>query len=154
THSYIVGEHTILEGIHRLPPAHMLVVRNGRTICRPYWEFHFQPLTSPPNEAEVTERLEELLRQSVRPRLMSEGSLGAFLSGGLDSSVVVALMAELSDRPVQTFTIGFDESGYSELEDARVVARHVGTDHHEMVVKPSALDVLPELVWHLDEPFG
>ncbi len=154
THSYIVGEHTILEGIHRLPPAHMLVVYNGQATCRPYWEFRFQPLSPPPDEAEVIERLEELLRQAVQRRLMSDVPLGAFLSGGLDSSTVVALMAELSDRPVRTFTIGFEESDYSELEDARIVARHVGTDHHEMIVKPSALDVLPELVWHLDEPFG
>ena len=154
THSYIVGEQTIIAGIRRLLPAHVLVVRNGQAVCRPYWELTFQPGANPPNEAEAVERLEELLLQAVRRRLMSDVPLGAFLSGGLDSSAIVALMARLSDRPVRTFTIGFEESDYSELEDARTVARYLGTDHHEMIVKPSALDVLPDLVWHLDEPFG
>lgn len=154
THSYIVGEQTILEGIYRLPPAHVLIIGNGQMRHFPYWEFKFQPADNPPGEAEAAEQLEELLRQAVKRRLMSDVPLGAFLSGGLDSSVVVALMAQLSERPVQTFTIGFEESDYSELEDARIVARHLGTDHHEMIVKPSALDVLPDLVRHLDEPFG
>jgi asparagine synthase (glutamine-hydrolysing) len=154
THSYIVGEHTILKGIYRVPPAHVLVVRDGQIRNFPYWEFQFQPMENPPVEEEVVEHLAELLRQAVRRRLMSEVPLGAFLSGGLDSSAVVALMAQLSDRPVQTFSIGFAESDYSELEDARVVAQYLGTDHHEMIVKPAALEVLPDLVWHLDEPFG
>jgi asparagine synthase (glutamine-hydrolysing) len=154
TYGYIVGEQSILKGIHRLPPAHMLVVQNGQVLCRPYWTFTFQPAARPPDEVEAVERLEELLRQAVRRRLMSDVPLGAFLSGGLDSSMVVAFMAELSERPVKTFTVGFEESDYSELEDARLVAQHLGTDHHEAVVKPSALDILPDLVWHLDEPFG
>jgi asparagine synthase (glutamine-hydrolysing) len=154
THSYIVGDQTILDGIYRLPPAHVLVVRNGVTTCRPYWELTFQPAPYPPDEEEVVARLSELLVQAVRRRMISDVPLGAFLSGGLDSSAIVALMAQLSDRPVQTFTIGFDEADYSEIEDARVVAKHLGTDHHETIVKPSAVDVLSHLVWHLDEPFG
>lgn len=154
TYSYITGEQTILEGVRRLPPASVLVVRNGEVFCRPYWELKFQPAPNLPGEVEVGEQLEELLRDAVRRRLMSDVPLGAFLSGGLDSATVVAFMAQLSNRPVQTFTIGFEELDYSELEDARIVARHLGTDHHEMIVKPSALDVLPNLVWHLDEPFG
>jgi asparagine synthase (glutamine-hydrolysing) len=85
---------------------------------------------------------------------MSDVPLGAFLSGGLDSSAIAALMAQLSDKPVQTFTIGFEESDYSEIEDARVVAKHLGTDHKEIIVRPAAFDILPKLVWHLDEPFG
>ena len=100
------------------------------------------------------EHLGTLLQQAVNRRLMSEVPLGAFLSGGLDSSTVVALMARASAKPVKTFAIGFDETNYSELDDARVVAQHLGTEHHEMIVKPAALDILPELVWHLDEPFG
>jgi asparagine synthase (glutamine-hydrolysing) len=154
TYSYTVSAPTIVEGIYRLPPAHLLVVRNGQTVCRPYWEFTFQPDPGLGDEAAAVERLEELLQQAVRRRLMSEVPLGAFLSGGLDSSVVVALMAQFSAQPVQTFSIGFEESEYSELEDARTVARYLGTNHHEMIVKPSAFDILPELVWHLDEPFG
>lgn len=154
THSYIVGEHTMIEGIRRLPPAHLLVVRNGQIICQPYWELKFQPTSNPLNEVEVVEQLGDRLRQAVKRQLMSDVPLGAFLSGGLDSSTVVALMAQFSDRPVQTFTVGFEESDYSELEDARIVSKYLGTEHHEIVIKPSALDILPNLVWHLDEPFG
>lgn len=154
THSFIVGNQSILQGIHRLPPAHALVVRNGQIRTFPYWQFQFTPQPNPPPEEEIVEHLAELLRQAVKRRLMSEVPLGAFLSGGIDSSTVVALMAQLSDRPVRTFAIGFDEAGYSELEDARTVAQHLGTEHHEMIVKPAALEVLPKLVWHFDEPFG
>lgn len=154
THSYIVGEESIIQGVHRLPPAHLLVVRRRELTCRPYWELQFGPNPVIPAEEEILERLEELLRRAVQRRLMSEVPLGAFLSGGLDSSAVVALMASLSDRPVRTFSIGFEESDYSELKDAEQVARHLGTDHQEMRVKPSALDILSDLAWYLDEPFG
>ena len=154
THSYIVGEHTILADVRRVPPAHVLVVRDRHVTCQPYWEFRLHPDDAPPNEEDATTHLDGLLRQAVQRRLMSEVPLGAFLSGGLDSSTVVALMAQMSSRPVQTFTVGFDESDYSELADAREVAKHLGTEHHEMVVKPAALDILPDLVWYLDEPFG
>jgi asparagine synthase (glutamine-hydrolysing) len=154
TFGYIAGEHTIVHGIRRLPPAHVLLVRDGQVTCRPYWQFALHPASQPPSEAEAAEQLEDLLRQAVRRRLISDVPLGAFLSGGLDSSAVVALMAETSTRPVQTFTVGFEESDYSELEDARVVAEHLGTDHHELIVKPAAMDILPDLVWYLDEPCG
>lgn len=154
THSYIVGDDAILSGVKRLPPAHVLVVEPGRVSCRPYWTFQFKPATAPSSEEEVVERVEHLLRQAVKRRMTAEVPLGAFLSGGLDSSLVVALMTQLSDRPVRTFTIGFEESGYSELEDARVVANHLGTEHQELIVKPAGLDILPKVVRHLDEPFG
>jgi asparagine synthase (glutamine-hydrolysing) len=154
THSYIVGEEAIIAGIRRLPPASFLVVDQQQLAVRKYWALRFEPNPEPPDEREAVERLEHLLRQAVRRRLMSEVPLGAFLSGGLDSSAVVAMMAALSDQPVRTFSVGFEESEYSELADARLVAKYLGTDHHEMVVKPSALEILPELVWHLDEPFG
>ena len=155
SHGYAVSEQTMVEGVYRLPPAHLLVLRNRQVTQRPYWHLAFEPDDAhPPHEAEVIERLEILMQQAVRRRLMSDVPLGAFLSGGLDSSTIVAFMAQLSNQPVRTFTIGFEETDYSELEDARVVARHLGTDHHEMVVKASALDILPDLVWYLDEPFG
>src|SRR5207237_7347713 len=89
-----------------------------------------------------------------RSHLMSEVPLGAFLSGGVDSSVVVGLMSEASTQPVRTFSIGFDDPRYDELEHARVVAQHFGTDHHEFVVKPDALAILDDLIAHFDEPFG
>src|SRR5262249_14014212 len=137
THSYIIGDHTILEGVQRVPPAHVLVVERGRVTCQPYWELAFQPAAQPPSEPEAVQGVADLLEQGVKRRLMSEVPLGAFLSGGLDSSTVVALMAKLSDRPVKTFTIGFEEQDHSELEDARTVATHLKTDHHELIVKPS-----------------
>ncbi len=154
TYSYSAGDQAIIRGIRRLPPAHLLVLRNGQATCRRYWELQFDPDPNPPAEQEVVERVESLVREAVKRRLMSDVPLGAFLSGGLDSSVVVALMASLSDRPIKTFTIGFEEQDYSELEDARLVAKHLGTDHHETTVTPSAMELLPELAWYLDEPFG
>jgi asparagine synthase (glutamine-hydrolysing) len=154
SHGYVAGEHSIIAGVRRLPPAHRLVVRNGSLDCRPYWELRFRPDPAPPEEAEAAERLEILIRDAVKRRLLSDVPLGAFLSGGLDSSMVVAVMASLMNEPVKTFTIGFEESGYSEVEDARAVATHFGTDHREIIVKPSALEILPDLVWYLDEPFG
>jgi asparagine synthase (glutamine-hydrolysing) len=154
TYGYIVGNHTIFEGIRRVPPAHRMVVGADRLELDPYWRLEFQPTTEPVDEREAAERVAVLLRQAVKRRLLSDVPLGAFLSGGVDSSTIVALMAELSDHPVRTFSIGFEEAEYSELEDARRVAKHVGTDHHELIVKPAAMEVLPDLVWHLDEPFG
>src|SRR5215510_3756840 len=117
THGYIASEQSILDGVYKLPPAHLLVVENGRVTCRPYWEFRFAPVSSTPSEAEAVEHLGTLLQQAVDRRLMSEVPLGAFLSGGLDSSTVVALMARASTQPVKTFAIGFDETNYSELDD-------------------------------------
>ena len=154
TFGYTVGTESVLSGIQRLPPAHLLILQHGRVRCQPYWTLRFQPTKSIPPEAEVVERVEVLLTQAVKRRLMSEVPLGAFLSGGIDSSTVVALMARLLDQPVKTFAIGFDEAGYSELADARLVAQHLQTDHVELIVKPSALEILPHVVKQLDEPFG
>src|SRR4029077_9393273 len=126
----------------------------GQVTTRSYWTLAFEPAASAPPESEAIERTADLVRQAGKRRLMSDVPLGAFLSGGLDSSTIVAVMAELSPRPVQTFSVGFEGTDSSELEAARRVARHLGTDHHEMIIKPAALDVLPDLVWHLDEPFA
>lgn len=154
SHSYIVGEDTIIEGIRRLPPAHLLVVENCRTSCRSFWQIQFNPDPDPVKEDEVVEKIEWILRDAVKCRMISDVPLGAFLSGGLDSSMVVSMMAGVSENPVKTFTIGFGESDYSEIEDARTVATYLRTDHHEIIVRPSSLDILPDLVWYLDEPFG
>ena len=154
THGYVVGDDAIVQGVRHVAPAEAVIVADGTLSRHSYWRLRFEPAASPPSEAEAIERTTELLQQAVKRRLMSEVPLGAFLSGGIDSSTVVALMARLSPRPVQTFSVGFEERSHSELDDARRVARHLGTDHHEMIVKPAALDVLPDLVWHLDEPFG
>jgi asparagine synthase (glutamine-hydrolysing) len=119
----------------------------------PYYRLDFGPkllLT----EAEAEEELARLLDQAVASRLVSDVPFGAFLSGGLDSSVVVALMSRHLNQPVRTFSIGFREDAYNELSDARRVAQHLGTEHHELVVEPDAVDLLQRLVWYLDEPFA
>jgi asparagine synthase (glutamine-hydrolysing) len=145
---------TILRAVRKLPPAHFLTYENDRLSIQPYWDVTFRVADESIPEEEHVERLEGLFCEAVRRRMISDVPLGAFLSGGIDSSAVVGMMARLSDLPVKTYTIGFEEKGYSEVEDARRVARHFGTDHHEFQVKPSAISILPELVWHFDEPFG
>jgi asparagine synthase (glutamine-hydrolysing) len=154
SHYYVGGARTILLHVAKLPPAHWLLLDEGRVTTRRYWRPEFGTPGPPRREEEYLEELEARFRESVRRRLISDVPLGAFLSGGIDSSAVVAMMARLSNAPVKTFTVGFDEPGYSEIEDARVVARHLGTDHAEQVVRPDAIGILPELVWHYDEPFG
>jgi asparagine synthase (glutamine-hydrolysing) len=150
---YVGGARTILRGVAKLPPAHWLTLEGGKVTTGRYWRPVFQPDDPPRHEEEYLEELETLFGESVRRRLISDVPLGAFLSGGVDSSAVVAMMAAAGGR-VKTFTVGFDEAGYSEIEDARLVARHLGTDHHEEMVRPDAISILPDLVWHYDEPFG
>jgi asparagine synthase (glutamine-hydrolysing) len=150
---YTPRDASIFAGIRKLPPGHLLRWRNGTLDIRRYWELPAGE-TMPASEGEAVEALRGVLRNAVRSHLMSEVPLGAFLSGGVDSSLVVGLMAEASSRPVQTFSIGFDDPRYDELEHARSVARHFGTEHHEFVVKPDALAILDDLIRHFDEPFG
>jgi len=149
---YTPPDQSILRGVRKLPPGHLLRWRNGAARVHAYWR---PPLDERPiggREAEAA--LLERLRSAVRSHLVSDVPLGAFLSGGIDSSLVVGLMAEASDRPVKTFSIGFDEPAYDELDAARTVARHFGTDHHELVVRPDALAIADRIVAHFDEPFG
>ena len=152
TFLYTPREASMFAGIHKLPPGHFLRWENGRIGVTRYWELPVEERVMP--EAEAVECLRETLRDAVRSHLMSDVPLGAFLSGGVDSSLVVGLMAEASDRPVRTFSIGFEEPRYDELAHARVVARHFGTEHHEFVVRPDALSILDRLIEHFDEPFG
>ena len=144
---------TIYRSVRKLPPAHVLTLKDGCASLRRYWQLSFgskQELS----DTEAAERSVELLREAVRKRLVSDVPIGAFLSGGVDSSAVVALMAELSDQPVKTFSIGFDEEAYNELPYARRVAEEFGCDHHEFIVQPNAVEVLPKLVQHFGEPFA
>jgi len=153
TYQYVPHPLCIVEGVRKLPPAHTLTWESGRLRQSRYWT----PLSdeaSGVSRVEAAERLEDLLRESVRLRLVSDVPLGAFLSGGLDSSVTVALMAELASGPVRTFSIGFQERGYDEARYARLVAERFGTDHTEMTVRPDARAILPKLAWHYDEPFA
>jgi asparagine synthase (glutamine-hydrolysing) len=145
---------TAYRQIKKLEPGHSLrFTRAGEIKLERYWQPDFTKKTKL-TEEEAGERAVELLREAVRVRLMSEVPLGAFLSGGIDSSTVVALMSEASSTPVKTFSIGFEEQDFSELHHARRIAEHVGADHHEFIVRPDALEVLPTLVEHYGEPYA
>ncbi len=151
---YVPSPRTIFRGIQKLEPGTYLVFRpGGEPEIHRYWTLDFVPDPAFP-EARWVEELYALLSEAVRLHLVSDVPLGAFLSGGMDSSTVVAHMAHASASPVRTFAIGFDESDFDELPYARLVARRFHTEHYEMVVKPDALDVLPRLAWQFDEPFG
>jgi asparagine synthase (glutamine-hydrolysing) len=144
---------TAFRQIRKLEPGHWLKWRGGEIQTKRYWEPDFSHKINI-TEAEAIERTTELLREATRLRMISEVPLGAFLSGGVDSSTVVALMAAESSTPVKTFSIGFEEQDYSELKYARRVAEHVGSDHHEFIVNPNAMEVLPTLVEHYGEPYA
>ena len=153
TFLYTPRDASIFEGVRKLPPGHYLRWRDGRLETRQYWEIAAQePFAG--SEEDAVDALRAVLQDAVRSHMISDVPLGAFLSGGVDSSAVVAFMAAASSRPVQTFSIGFDEPQFDELEHARTVARHFGTEHHEFVVKPDGLSILDRLVWHFDEPFA
>lgn len=152
TYQYVPAPWSILEGVKKLPPGHVLTFEDGRATVARYWQLSYQPKLSL-DEREATDRLWELLLEATSMRLLSDRPVGAFLSGGIDSSLVVAAMAQ-STSELRTFSIGFDDSAYDEREHARVVAQRFGTDHHELVVRPSALEMLPRLAWHYDEPFA
>jgi asparagine synthase (glutamine-hydrolysing) len=150
---YVPTPHTLLHGVLKLPAAHILTYENGLVDVKRYWELPFTP-TSQDDEATAIERIRVLLREAVQVRLMSEVPLGAFLSGGIDSSLVVGLMSQMMSQPVKTFSVGFEEKDYSELPYARQIAKHFSTDHHEFVVRPDIMSILPDLVWAYDEPFA
>jgi len=150
---YVPGPFSAFKGIQKLPPAHYLTFSQGRLEIKRYWQVHYLPkleLSENAACAQIVERLTE----AVKLRLISDVPLGAFLSGGIDSSAIVALMAKLSNAPVKTFSIGFNEPEYDETEHARSVAQQFGTEHHQFTVEPDAIDILETLVWHFDEPFA
>jgi asparagine synthase (glutamine-hydrolysing) len=153
--AFLTTPHTesIVEGIHKLEPGSYLVAGPGGIRHSRYWELRWEP-DATRGERETVEALREQLDEAVRLHMVSDVPVGAFLSGGVDSSAVVAAMARQSARAVKTFSIGFVEEDYNELRQARTVARALGTEHHERVLEPDVLGVLDDLVWHLDEPFG
>lgn len=145
---------SILTGVRKLEPGHVLVARADREpVLRRYWDVKFEA-DRDHDESWFVERLRALLEESVRLHMVSDVPLGAFLSGGIDSSAVVATMAGLSDRPVNTFSIGFREPKYDESGQARRFANQLGTEHRQLILEADALDVLDDITWHLDEPFG
>lgn len=152
-YQYVPGPRTIYQGIKKLPPAHYAVYENGRLRLARYWNPRLDE-EEPLGFEEYRRRLRQTMTEAVRLRLRSDVPLGAFLSGGIDSSVIVGLMQELSERPVQTFSIGFPVTGFDETEHARTVATSLKTQHREFRVTPDCVGILPRLVWQHDEPFA
>jgi asparagine synthase (glutamine-hydrolysing) len=151
---YVPCPRTIYHNVWKLPPGHLLTAENGRVRVARYWDLPFTGDGDPAREDEYLERLDALVTESVRLRMTSDVPLGAFLSGGIDSSLVVAAMTAAGSGRVVSTSVGFDERGFNELEYARAVARHLGTESHEQIVSPAVADILPALAWHLDEPFA
>jgi asparagine synthase (glutamine-hydrolysing) len=160
TFGYVPTPHTFFAGVRSVPPGHVLVLeRSGEPRLHEFWS---PPLPGPGGEQALDVRgagaadvVRGALERAVERRLISDVPLGAFLSGGIDSSAIVALMARATGRPVDTFTIGFDDrDGFDERPFARQVAERYGTAHHEEVVHPDAVDLVEKLVWHHDQPFG
>jgi asparagine synthase (glutamine-hydrolysing) len=153
TYLYVPAPWSIYRNVHKLPPGHLLIWQDGAVDVRRYWRLDATP-RQVTDQSEATAQLRELFLDATRVRMVSERPLGAFLSGGLDSSAVVAAMARQTADRVKTFSIGFDDQKFDERRYARMVAERYDTDHHEMVITPSALAVLPTLAWHFDEPFA
>ncbi len=150
---YVPGTQSAFKGIQKLPPAHYLTLCQGRIETHRYWRVHYLPKFEI-DEREACEQIIQRLKEAVRLRMISDVPLGAFLSGGIDSSAVVAMMAQLSSKPVKTFSIGFNEPRYDERNYAREIARRFETEHYEFTVLPDTIDVLDKLVWHYDEPYA
>ena len=153
TYKYVPSPLTAFKNIRKLPPAHYLLWEKGRFFIHRYWNLNENNKLRM-SENQYCERIRELLEEAVKIRLVSDVPLGVFLSGGLDSTIITGLMSKLMKEPVKTFSIGFREKRYNELDYAQVAARHFKTDHHEYVVKPDALELLPKLIWYYNEPFA
>jgi asparagine synthase (glutamine-hydrolysing) len=162
---FIPSPRTLFQGIRKLPPAHLLVLdasgieepRHGFLVPAPtidvrrYWRLRYHPKRGD-REAELVDEARERIREAVESHLISDVPVGAYLSGGMDSSLVVAMMSELRQQPVKTFAVGVEDQGFNELPYAKAVAQHCGTEHHEEMVWPDMVQLLPSMVWHLDEP--
>lgn len=152
TYEYVPAPHSILRNIRKLPAGHTLTVSQGKVVLQQYWELQFHE-NGISKEAAKDELL-AILQDSVQKRLISDVPLGAFLSGGIDSSTIVALMSRVMDQPVKTFSIGFEDQSYNELHYARAIAEHFKTEHHEFIIRPDAVELADQLVYLVDEPFG
>jgi len=153
TYQYVPSPFSAFKGINKLPPGHILTLENGQIKISRYWKLSYAHKQHR-SEEEWTEAIMEKLQEAVRLRMISDVPLGAFLSGGIDSSAVVALMTQLSSGPIKTFSIGFEEEEYNELPYARLIAQRYQTEHHEFIVKPNAIEIFPKLIWHYNEPFA
>ena len=153
TFGYVPDPLSIFKGIKKLAPGYSLTLIDGNVSVKQYWDFPYEQAEER-SEDDYVEELRQRLQESVRMRLVSDVPLGAFLSGGVDSSTIVALMAQEMSEPVKTFSIGFAEDSYDELKYARLVAQRFGTDHHELIVTPDVCNIVDELIRHFDEPFA
>jgi asparagine synthase (glutamine-hydrolysing) len=151
---YVPAPLTAVRGVRKLPPAHTLVMRQGRVELERYWRLDYGRKLDGVPVPELCERIREALRTATRRRLIADVPLGAFLSGGIDSSAVVAAMAEASSEPVRTFSIGFDNEAFDELPHARQIAQMFGTRHEEFQVRADAVEIVPRIVRHYGEPFA
>lgn len=151
---YVPDPATAFEPIRKLPPGHLLEFEKGEIRVRQYWDLPQYGTYDPVSEEGLLEELEHRLAEAVRIRLIADVPLGAMLSGGTDSSTVVALMARATSRPVKTFSIGFRQDDFNEASYARLVAQQFGTDHHELMVEPDLVETVMQLTGHLEEPFG
>jgi asparagine synthase (glutamine-hydrolysing) len=151
---YIPAPDTIYRGIHKLPPAHVLVAERGTIRVSKYWDLEFTGDGDAAREEDYLEELDAHLREAVRLRMISDVPLGAFLSGGIDSSTVVAYMVEASDQPPVTISVGFDHQAFDEVAHAETVARHLNCEFHALTANPQVEELLPKLAWHFDEPFA
>jgi asparagine synthase (glutamine-hydrolysing) len=155
TLGYIPAPHTAFKGVRKLPPGTVLQWSpSGEVVVSPYGPANGEREAIEPAGDRIEERLLEHLRDSVEAHMVSDVPVGAFLSGGIDSSLIVALMSEASGDPVKTFSIGFEDPRHNELPLARLVAKRFATDHHEFVVEPDSVDVLPKMARHFGEPFA
>jgi asparagine synthase (glutamine-hydrolysing) len=149
------GDETLYQGVKRLMPGHTMVWKDGKIDIHEFWDLSFEPKHEARSDAEYIDEWRELFRQSVELRLMADVPLGMFLSGGIDSSAIAAMMSTMVTEPIKTFSVAFNERDANELEYARLVAKKFGTDHHEITITPEQFfEALPNLVWHEDEPIG
>jgi asparagine synthase (glutamine-hydrolysing) len=156
TYGYIPAPQSIYKNVHKLPPAHLLTLAAddpAGSQTRRYWQLEYEPKLEV-NDREAVEGLREVLTEAVRLRMISDVPIGALLSGGVDSSVVVAIMSQLASGPVETFSIGFADQQFNETKYARMVAERYGTKHHELIVEPNAVEILPKLIRHYGEPYS
>jgi asparagine synthase (glutamine-hydrolysing) len=153
-YQYVPAPLSAFRAIRKLPPASTLVFEDGEVSISRYWDLDYSAKRSVADPHELHEEVREAIRRATRRRMIADVPLGAFLSGGVDSSAVVAAMAESSSEPVKTFSIGFDYQPFNELPFAKQIAEQFGTEHHEFVVKPNAIEVIPKIVRHYGEPFA
>jgi asparagine synthase (glutamine-hydrolysing) len=153
-YGYVAAPRSAFRAVRKLPPAHTLAWEGGRVALARYWQLDYSRKLTVSRPEELHEPILDAIRRATRRRMIADVPLGAFLSGGIDSSAVVAAMAEVSSQPVKTFSIGFDQGDFDELPYARRVAERFGTEHHELVARPDAVAVVPQLVRHYGEPFA